>query len=71
MTMTKDRAVGASPVRTPRCRFRVQRDNPCPNEVIDADPKAMQICAHHALLAVQLLAEAGAIEITYAKVGSA
>lgn len=69
MTTTRDRAVGSSSVRAPRCRMVGGTGNRCTGEVVDPDPRALQICPRHALKAAQLLAEAGAIAITYANIG--
>lgn len=47
--------------RKARCRMLDARDNRCPNEVVDDDPAAPQLCVSHAFEGVKLLAEAGAI----------
>jgi hypothetical protein len=56
----------AAPDRKARCRMTNGRLDRCPNEVIDTDPKAPQICARHALEGTQLLADAGAIRFQFA-----
>lgn len=54
--------------RKPRCRMTNRLGDRCPNEVVDPDPAAPQICARHALEGARLLADAGAIRIQYANV---
>lgn len=71
MQKTKDQAAGTGLVRKPRCRMHGGTGNRCTGEVVDPDPRALQICPHHALQAALLLADAGAIRIQYAKVRSA
>jgi hypothetical protein len=50
--------------RKARCRVLDERENRCPNEALDSDPAAPQICVSHAFEAVKLLAEHGAITYT-------
>ncbi|MGH3381349.1 MAG: hypothetical protein ACRDP6_42120 [Actinoallomurus sp.] len=58
--------ITAAPERKPRCRYHNRRDDPCPNEVIDPDPGAPQICVRHAFEGTQLLADSGAITFRFA-----
>jgi hypothetical protein len=41
--------------------MRDRLGDPCPNEALDSDEGAIQICVKHAHQAVELLAEHGAI----------
>lgn len=55
----------AAPARTARCRMTNRFGNRCQNQVIDADEKAPQICARHALEGARLLEAAGALTLKF------
>lgn len=56
-----------APERKRRCRMLNRLSDRCSNEAVDSDEASLAICAAHALQAAQLLAEAGAITITFGK----
>lgn len=68
--MRPEKGTTAVMSRAARCRMLNRLNDRCPNEVVDPDPAAPQICARHALEGAQLLADAGAIRIQYATVTS-
>lgn len=57
--------ITVTPERKARCRMLDGREERCPNEALDPDPKAPQICGRHALEAAQLLEAAGVVRIKF------
>ncbi|MGW4641825.1 hypothetical protein ACWEN6_25125 [Sphaerisporangium sp. NPDC004334] len=49
--------------RARRCRYLQRDSNPCPNEALSDDDKAIAICGHHAAQVIHLVAEAKAAHL--------